>query len=320
MQRWGRTSAGSIRYFCRFCSLSSTRKRTDNRQRNLRRSFLRWITGTTPLAVLARQSHLTIQGLLKRFESFWHHAPAPRSWHPASEIIVLDATSLAPRIMVALIVRGMDVEHQDTGIAWSFEPRESYRAWHDLLLTIPAPSFAVCDGQKGLLLAIRELWPHAKMQRCLIHVIRQSMAWLTQHPRTGAGRDLLQLVRALSSIRTRRQKRRWIRSFRRWVRRYEDFLKERTLHSNNKHWWYTHRKVRAVRSLLANSISDLFTFVRYPWVPRTSNHVEGGINSRLQELIRSHRGFSLEKKAALAAYFLAARQDKQQRGKTNTRV
>jgi hypothetical protein len=44
-------------------------------------------------------------------------------------------------------------------------------------------------------------------------------------------------------------------------------------------------------------------------VPRTTNHVEGGINSRLKDLFRIHRGISVQKKIALAAWYLYYRQD-----------
>lgn len=186
-------------------------------------------------------------------------------------------------------------------------------AWHGLCTSLArdalAPMVVIGDGQKGLLTAIRTVWPSVLVQRCLIHVDRQARVWLTRNPKTQAGRDLLDILNGLLRIRTRRQKRRWIRSFRRWCRIHGTFLKERTPHPILPHrWWYTHRKLRAVRSLLRNAIPDLFVFVSHPEVPRTSNHVEGGINSRIKELYRSHRGLSLEKKTTLTAWYLAKRQ------------
>jgi hypothetical protein len=70
-------------------------------------------------------------------------------------------------------------------------------------------------------------------------------------------------------------------------------------------WWYTHRNLRAARSLIRNALPHLFTFVRYPQIPRTTNHVEGGINSRLKELIHRHRGLSQDRKQVLVAQHLA---------------
>lgn len=143
----------------------------------------------------------------------------------------------------------------------------------------------------------------------MIHIIRQANLWLTKRPKTQAGVELRALVKQLPAIRTRRQKRGWIRSFRYWRRRHNAFLKERTYSpANPKQWWYAHRKLRAVRSLLHNSQQHLFTYVRYRQVPRTSNHVEGGVNSRLKDLLRIHRGLSPKKKQVLTAWYLAVRQ------------
>ena len=196
-------------------------------------------------------------------------------------------------------------------VSWLPVGREAYDSWHTFLRKLSweglEPSFVVCDAQRGLLKAIHEVWPKVHVQRCLIHVVRQSCIWLTQNPKTRAGRELLELVRALAGIRTKRQKRRWIRAFRYWDRRHEKFLKDRSYGSGGR-WWYTHRKLRGTRSLLRNAIPDLFWFVSDPTIPRTSNHVEGGLNARLKELFRCHRGFSLTKKLALASWYLALRQ------------
>jgi hypothetical protein len=73
-------------------------------------------------------------------------------------------------------------------------------------------------------------------------------------------------------------------------------------------WWYTQRKLRAVRSLLKNSAPHLFTWILLPGVPRTTNHVEGGINSKLKDLFRIHRGIPAQKKIALTAWYLYHRQ------------
>ncbi|MGH8453451.1 MAG: transposase [Nevskiales bacterium] len=223
--------------------------------------------------------------------------------------MILDGTSVMSRRRVALVVQ--DVRRRP--VTWAFAERESYESWRGVLGPLSAagiePRFVVCDGQKGLLKAIRSVWPRIVIQRCLLHVMRQAKLWLTQHPKTEAGQALLHLVRRLFAIRTKRQRRRWLRAYRGWLRRHHAFLKQRTYHPTApRRWWYTHRKLRAVRSLLTNSLGDLFCYTRYPEIPRTTNHVEGGINSRLKDLYRRHRGLSLERKTILTAWYLTSRQ------------
>ena len=42
-------------------------------------------------------------------------------------------------------------------------------------------------------------------------------------------------------------------------------------------------------------------------VPNTSNEVEGGINARLKELIRSHRGTTMDRKRLIVEWFLISK-------------
>jgi len=74
--------------------------------------------------------------------------------------------------------------------------------------------------------------------------------------------------------------------------------------------WYTHRKIRAARSLIRNALPHLFIFIDHPYVPRTTNHVEGGVNSRLKELVHRHRGLRDDRKQVLVAVHLARKRAK----------
>lgn len=309
MRRFGRTAAGRQRYQCRDCAVTTIRRRRDHNQRSWRHWFVRWITGSLRLTAVASQKQVTIQTAISYLVSYWHELPLPQLSPRGVTIVILDATSVIKRQCVVLIALNPATRMP---LTWEFSLREPYASWKLLLVHLKQagcePAFVVCDGQRGLLKAIREVWPQAKIQRCLIHVVRQSKAWLTRQPKTIAGQELLALVRVLTNIRTRRQQRRWSRAYGYWCRRHEPFLRERSYRSDGKRWWYTHRKRRAVRSLLSNSLPELFTFVRYPHAPRTSNHVEGGINSRLKDLYRIHRGLSPWKNIVLTAWYLSERQ------------
>jgi hypothetical protein len=194
-------------------------------------------------------------------------------------------------------------------LSWMFTVRESLASWLAFLKNLPAPDVAVIDGQKGLLAAILCLWPQAKIPRCLVHIERLARIKLTRQPKTRAGKELLMRVQRLFGVRTKRQRRRWLRAYRRWEHRHAAFLKERSYGEpkagKKRLWWYTHRNIRAARSLLRNALPPLFTFVRYPHAPRTTNPVEGGVNSRLKELVHRHRGLPQDRKQVLVAEHLA---------------
>ncbi|MBU4453242.1 transposase [Patescibacteria group bacterium] len=269
--------------------------------------FIRWLTTKTSLEEIALFKNISVRTLLRWFEPFWLTPPQPQITTKV-RVLVLDGTSVVKRKLMLLIAGDGD---KHIPIFWSDVHRECFYTWgiflRYLLMCHVQPEYIVCDGQKGLLKAIREVYPNVKIQRCVIHIIRQSNRWLTKNPKTKAGRELLILVKQLSQIQTKRQKRRWIRSFRYWCRRYDKFLKERSYGPTGR-WWYTHRRLRGTRSLIKNAIPDLFRHVSDPTVPKTSNHVEGGLNARLKELFRCHRGLSPQRKLVLAAWYLALRQ------------
>lgn len=272
--------------------------------------FVSWLTQTPGLATIAKRLRVASRSLTRSFKPFWKHLPKPKPLILNSKVLVVDGVSIIKHSLVALIIFD---RIRRIPLSWQFSSRESYLSWLSIFLRLKAKGissqFIVCDGQKGLIKAIYAVWPNTIIQRCLIHIHRQAKAWLTQNPQTDAGKELLQIVKSLIQIKTKRQKQIWLKSFYVWLKKHDDFLKERTYHPNiPKRWWYTHRKLRAVRSLLRNSLDNLFLYLDDPQVPKTSNDVEGGINSRLKDLLRIHRGLKPRHQQVLAAWYLAKKQ------------
>lgn len=228
----------------------------------------------------------------------------------ADKALVLDATELSSSL-VALIARTPD----DGGIAWAFAERENYTAWHSFLSRIAdTPRGIVSDAQKGLKKAVRERFPEVSAQRCVFHLIRLACAWITRRPKTVAGKQLRTIVVSLTRIWSDEEARQWTVMFLRWYEHYRSFLAERTVSLDGRSSWLTHRKLAQAASLVRRSIPELFTYCTMPGLPRTTNHVEGGINAGIAELMRRHRGISLTQKKTAVALFLSKR-----RGKVATR-
>ena len=306
MRRFGFTAAGTQRWECVLCRTTGVKKRRDNVSRLWSSRFVPWLTGSERLFMLRRRWKVSYETVRRHFEPLWMRPPLPHHVElTTASVLILDATALVSRHLVVLVART-----PKGVVAWRFGERESYVEWGKLLDSLHGkPCAVVCDGQKGLEKAVFERWPDIFLQRCTAHVERQALVWLTRKPKTDAGRELRSLVLLLSNVRDRRKADAWIHAFESWCDRRSEFLAEHTPHPfNPRRWWYTHRKLRAVRSLLKNSAPFLFTWILVPGVPRTTNHVEGGINSRLKDLFRIHRGISPQKKIALTAWYLYHRQ------------
>ncbi len=306
MQRWGHSAAGKPRWFCRFCAETRIQKRPDTSRHWRKRQLRLWLTGNSTLESISAHNSCTVRTLLNRFSGFWSDFPLPAIPLTLSHTyLVVDAIYLAGHSECVLIGR--------TGnghVFWLFAMQETLVAWVDFFRKLPMPTALICDAQSGLLSAVKLVWPRIPVQRCLAHLQRLAISKLTRRPQTLAGQELLRLVYEIHGVKTAHDRDNWIASFEAWKRRWERFLKERTcgIHPSGKNsWWYTHRRIRALKHTLEQSLFNLFVFVDYPDVPRTSNLVEGGINSRLKELLHRHRGMSLEHKKTLVAHYLDSR-------------
>jgi hypothetical protein len=302
MHRHGKTSSGNQRWKCVSCRLTAVRKRPDVHVRHLRHHFLQWITGTQSLAEKASEMKLSRKQLSKYFKAFWAELPACPAKTEPTEVLVLDGVYLSGRTNAVLIARTLSNVH-----SWAFADRECFAAWNAFLWHLWPPAAVVIDGQKGLQQAILQRFPQAHIQRCLVHVERFVRVCVSRNPKTEAGRQLWRLMRSVWDVECQKDAKVWCQQFASWEALYAGFLAERSRSPETGRWWYTHRKLRSARSHIQKALPYLFTFIEIPGIPRTSNHVEGGVNARLKELIRRHRGLSAERKRAVAAFFLASK-------------
>ncbi|KKP88445.1 MAG: hypothetical protein UR93_C0013G0005 [Berkelbacteria bacterium GW2011_GWA2_35_9] len=102
------------------------------------------------------------------------------------------------------------------------------------------------DGSPGIIRAVATVYPDIPQQRCLVHIQRQVLAWLSQNPSTLAGA----LILGLNQIKNYQEKDRFVHRFLNWRQRNEVFLRERSLVGvKSKQWRYAHRNLRRCRAL-----------------------------------------------------------------------
>lgn len=160
------------------------------------------------------------------------------------------------------------------------------------------------DGAPGILGALSLFYPNIPHQRCLVHLQRMAMAFLTQRPKTVAGWGLRNLVKKLNQISTQEERDYWRRDFLHWCNSYYLFLKQRSFYPGGKHWWYTHRNLRRVRRMIVNALPDIWHYLEDKKVPKDTNGLEGRWNS-LKDHFRRHRGLSRLRRKAYLSWYLA---------------
>lgn len=146
------------------------------------------------------------------------------------------------------------------------------------------------DGQKGLKKAISEVFPGIIHQRCIIHIQRMSLNYLTRHPKTEAGIMLRYWVKKLHEIDTLEKRDDWIYQFNNWCRLFDGFLKEKSFSLSGKKW-YTHKTLRKTRALIKNALPNMFHYLDNSDIPKSTNGLECRF-SYLKNNLKIHRGLS----------------------------
>lgn len=206
-------------------------------------------------------------------------------------------------------------------ISWKFVKRETYNSWKEFFEQLKGhPDVIVCDGQKGMLKAIKEVYPRVIIQRCQFHVLQRNKVLLTQNPETRPTIELNEIVKKIPKIQTREQLKLWLEDYLNWRSQYDKYLKEKTYYEFDTEfiyknftkgkciWFYTHKRLRGAVYQLKKALPNLFCYLGNKNIPNTTNHVEGGINSQLKLLLRLHRGLPIEKRKYLVSNYLSQKQ------------
>jgi hypothetical protein len=141
----------------------------------------------------------------------------------------------------------------------------------------------VIDAKHG----VKEVFVDTVIQICQYHQQQILHRYLTSRPKTLAGQELSLLVKSL----TRQTELSFEAALKEWHDKWSLLLAERTRAPDGKHWWYTHRQLRAAYRSLHTNLPYLFNYQKYPElrIPNTNNSMEGYFG-RLKALLNNHHG------------------------------
>jgi hypothetical protein len=170
------------------------------------------------------------------------------------------------------------------------------------------PQAIVSDGSNALLKAARVVFPGVPQQRCLLHLQRQCLLWLTRRPKTLAGQSLRYLAIELLRVQSVEDAQDWNLLLSSWFELFGQVLQEKTLSvqltPGRRNWWYTHKSLRKAWRLLNNALPNLWLWLAYSEVPRTTNSLEGGINAPIKRLLHRHSGLSPHRQKLAIAWWI----------------
>ncbi|WP_300958517.1 transposase [Bacteroides acidifaciens] len=117
------------------------------------------------------------------------------------------------------------------------------------------------DGGRGIIKAVRKVLPKAVRQRCLAHIQRECLTWLTRNPKSEAGVELRHIAMTISAIKTNNDRLYWCGMFRDWHERHKEYLNARTASKVSDSEWYTHKMVRKAYIHLRRALPDMFRLI-----------------------------------------------------------
>ena len=263
--------------------------------------FKKWVVGKATLKELSDETGKSISTLQRIFRVFMENPPLPKPEPNNNCHLTIDGTYFKNNFCVLVYYDSRINKRQYFRIV----DRE---CWYNYMTDLEYLKQAglnivsiTSDGQKGLIKAVRDVFPEAIHQRCVIHIQRMSLIYLTRFPKTEAGITLRYWVRKLHLIENHEQKYYWIAEFEGWCRKYDLFLKERSVSFSGRKW-YTHKLLRKTRSLIKNALPNMFHYLDNSNIQKSSNGLESQF-SYLKNTLKIHRGLSKENRENFVRWY-----------------
>lgn len=290
--KWGR-QASHQRYRCKNCGRLFTYRRKDVKINNMYVWFRWWVIGKQTIEQIVALSGYSVRHLKSVFYIYLERAPQWTIKRKESVNLLIDGTYFRNKVCL-VVYRGY---HIKSTLFYRLTDKE--REWEIIqdLQTLRTLGVRVesvtSDGSREIIRAVKYVFPHASRQRCLVHIERECLAWITQFPKTSAGITLRRLVLQISDIKTHNDERFWKIQLEKWHLEYGDFLKEKTVSRTTGTSSYTHDKLRKAYYHIWRALPDMFKFIGNPRIPKSTNALESFFG-HLKDNLRPHRGLSLE--------------------------
>lgn len=252
--------------------------------------FQKWIIGKRTLQELSSESKKSISTLQRLFKNFLDKPPRLPIRENHKCHLIIDGVHFGQELCL-LNYLDDDLKYLQL---YSLTERENFENFLIDLSLLKSSGLQIVsitsDGKKGLIQAVKQIFPQAIHQRCLIHIQRMSLTYLTKFPKTEAGATLRILVKKLHQINSYQRRDIWLKLFNRWREEYNNFLQEKS-ESPAGRKWYTHKLLRRTRSLIKNGLPNLFHYLDDAKIPKSTNGLETRF-SYLKNNLKIHRGLT----------------------------
>lgn len=264
--------------------------------------FRKWILERQTYKSLQKDSGLSKDTLQRIFYYWLKRAPITPIIHHDKIHLRVDATYFKKFCVVC---------YQDNLISYTqlfrFSDSERYEEIKEDLVNLLNLGLQIktitCDGHKATLKAIKKIMPDIKVQRCLVHIQRMCLLWLTANPAYDAGKELRTLVLMIHRIETHNDKLYWIQSFFAWEIKFKSFLKEKSFKPETGRYWYKHRLIRRSFLTIKRALPNMFHYLDNNNIPKTTNGIESYFG-HLKNHLDLHRGLTIDNRINFIKWYI----------------
>jgi Transposase, Mutator family len=300
--RWGYQNKKQ-RFKCKKCGLLFTRSNKSVKRKNQFVWFENWINHRQTISFISSQSGYS-QRHLKNVFSEYLASPPKLKIYPSEKLnLIIDGTYFSNDICL-IVYRDNTIKFTQL---YRITDGEHYSEIKEdlanlLLLGVQVESIT-CDGHRSLLKAIRDLCSEVIVQRCLVHIQRECKIWLTAHPRTIPGMELLKLVHQIHRINTNEKHQQWLIEVWCWYETYKSFINEKVYSNRTNRYWFKHKAVRRSFVMIKNALPNMFQYLFNERIPKSTNALESFFG-HLKSHLLLHRGLTKEHRKNFIKWYL----------------
>jgi hypothetical protein len=306
LQRYGRTTAGTVRFRCRTCGITqiSHQKRKPSK-RPYFHLFREYVLDGVTYQYLAKKNRVAQKTLALWFHSYLAQEPP---WLPLppldrEHLYLLIDGKWQGKQAVTMLYRRSDTK---TILHTSVMKKEYASLIKKDLIYLVSQGFVcsgvISDGGTGITKAVAEVFPYLPHQRCLAHVHRQYTAALGKQPKEPCVQELKKLVDHLFLIESRAALKDWLSWVKHWQHVNWQYLHERRRDDLGR-VWFAHPAARKVCFGLFKTTKTSFVFLRQPLMPKTTNCLEASIGV-MADKKRIHRGLKRKRQPQFINWYI----------------
>lgn len=279
-----------------------TNNRPEQKIKNRFIWFKKWVLERQTYKTLSRDSGYSKDTLQRTFYALLEQSPQIKIIKREKVNLRMDATYFSKFCLVAYqddfdgytqLIRFTDDEHYQ-------EIKEDLE--NLIRLGVQLESITT-DGHKSILKAIKKSVPDVLVQRCLVHIQRMCLIWLTRFPKHNSGHELRRLVLMLLKIKTENDRLFWVNELDSWYKRHQNYLAEKTYNEQTGRYWYTHKLVRRSYFSIKRALPNMFHYLQNPNIPNTTNGIEGYF-SHLKNHLDLHRGLTIKNRINFIKWYV----------------